>query len=208
MSRGGTAFRGLLVLGVTISLAAGAGAGAAVDEFFSGIESIVLIVNVTDSTQAQQGGSSGTEQTLERLKSLVVAAVARLDPGCRFDIINNASGQHACFGSLRTASQANKAEALTWVGGLSSAAAQNIFQAMAAESGIPPYDECMTFVIFIGDLSSIYWETDRPTSTDILSALPEGATLNFIKVVGTDNSSYEFCETLAEATGGRIILLD
>jgi hypothetical protein len=145
------------------------------------------------------------------MKTLLARAISKLEPDCTFSLLSNdGTGTSSLGTSIATAG--NVAEALEWVGELSPVTEPDIFQAVC-ESGVPPYDECMTFVLFTrGAINSIYWETDRPTSTNIISALPEGSKFTSIKIPGVDHEFtamfVQLCQELAESTGGRVIILE
>lgn len=199
------------ILILSILLGTGSNALASVtDELFSNIDSVVFMVDVTRSP-GEPSGSGFNAQCFAPMKTLLATALSNLEPDCRFAILaNNGSGIVSTGTRLATAE--NVSDALQWAGRLSSVTGPDIFQAVA-ESGVPPYDECMNCVLISrGVLDNVYWETDQPTTQLIMSALPGTPRFTSILIPG---EGYEFsapflelCGELAGSTGGRVIVLE
>jgi hypothetical protein len=197
MRRSAGKMHGLVLTCLVLCCLTDAGA-TTVDEFLDGIESVVFIADLSGPTQ--QGG----EQSLNRLRLGVAASISMLDPECTFDILSNA-GDHSCFGTLRSASQTNLADAAGWIRDLTGTGQQEPFPAFAAESGVPPYDECMTFVLFVGGTQNMSaWNSIMPV-TDRFSWIPEGASLNFVLVPPVSDEFQALCGIIADVHGGKVL---
>jgi len=179
---------------------------------------IVYIIDCScsmDSGWSSYTGPDGEEHEgyrIDRAKSEVTWGLGDLEEKTVFDILTTDRCPYATFGSLKSATEQNKARAIESIAGLTGGGTTGIGPAVAWALLNPAYEEAMHYIVLTGGLprcirdTQAYWDTH---SALIRAANTKGAVIHVI-LIHPDyiDGSIEFGEALTGDTGGDLTIAD